>query len=60
LETICTVEEKSTQHIQNHFLGSGTLIVSLVEIKDTEDVKESKVAMLLDIKKLDENFTQRV
>ncbi|WP_418185911.1 chemotaxis protein CheW [Aliarcobacter vitoriensis] len=60
LETICTVEEKSIQHIQNHFLGSGTLIESLVEIKDTEDVKESKVAMLLDIKKLDENFTQRV
>ncbi|RBQ28451.1 chemotaxis protein CheW [Aliarcobacter vitoriensis] len=60
LETICTVEEKSIQHIQNHFLGSGTLIESLVEIKDTDDVKESKVAMLLDIKKLDENFTQRV
>ena len=50
LETICTVEEKSIQHIQNHFLGSGTLIESLVEIKDIDDNKESKVAMLLNIK----------
>lgn len=57
LETICTVEEKSIQHIQNHFLGSGTLIESLVEIKDSE---ESKIAMLLNIKKLDDNFTKRV
>ena len=60
LETICTVEEKSIQHIQNHFLGSGTLIESLVEIKDIDDNKESKVAMLLNIKKLDDNFTKRV
>ncbi|QKF73639.1 CheW-like domain-containing protein [Aliarcobacter faecis] len=60
LETICTVEEKSIQHIQNHFLGSGTLIESLVEIKDSDDIKESKVAMLLDIKKLDDNFTKKV
>lgn len=57
LETICTVEEKSIQHIQNHFLGSGTLVESLVEIKDSE---ESKIAMLLNIKKLDDNFTKRV
>lgn len=57
LETICTVEEKSIQHIQSHFLGSGTLVESLVEIKDAE---ESKIAMLLNIKKLDDNFTKRV
>lgn len=57
LETICTVEEKSIQHIQNHFLGSGTLIESLVDIKDSE---ESKIAMLLNIKKLDDNFTKRL
>lgn len=57
LETICTVEEKSIQHIQNHFLGTGTLIESLVDIKDSED---SKIAMLLNIKKLDDNFTKRV
>ncbi|MEV9616200.1 chemotaxis protein CheW [Aliarcobacter butzleri] len=57
LETICTVEEKSIQHIQNHFLGSGTLIESLVDIKDSE---ESKIAMLLNIKKLDDNFTKRI
>ncbi|WP_151946918.1 chemotaxis protein CheW [Aliarcobacter butzleri] len=57
LETICTVEEKSIQHIQNHFLGSGTLIESIVDIKDSED---SKIAMLLNIKKLDDNFTKRV
>ncbi len=60
LETICTVEEKSIQHIQNHFLGSGTLVESLVEIKDIDDEKSSKVAMLLNIKKLDDNFTQKV
>ncbi|MDN5096199.1 chemotaxis protein CheW [Aliarcobacter butzleri] len=57
LETICTVEEKSIQYIQNHFLGTGTLIESLVDIKDSED---SKIAMLLNIKKLDDNFTKRV
>lgn len=57
LETICTVEEKSIQHIQNHFLGTGTLIESIVDIKDSED---SKIAMLLNIKKLDDNFTKRV
>lgn len=57
LETVSVVEEKSIQHIQNHFLGTGTLIESLVEIKDLE---ESKIAMLLDIKKLDNNLTKRI
>jgi chemotaxis signal transduction protein len=57
LETVSVVEEKSIQHIQNHFLGTGTLIESLVDIKDSED---SKIAMLLNIKKLDDNFTKRV
>ncbi|MDY3204689.1 MAG: chemotaxis protein CheW [Arcobacter sp.] len=57
LETVNVVEEKSIQHIQNHFLGTGTLIESLVEIKDLE---ESKIAMLLDIKKLDNNLTKRI
>ncbi len=57
LETVSVVEEKSIQHIQNHFLGTGTLIESLVEVIDHEG---SKVAMLLDIKKIDENLTQRI
>jgi len=57
LEHISLVEEKSIQHIQNHFLGSGTLIESLVDINDYE---QSKVAMLLDIKKLDENLTKKI
>ncbi|MDY3201128.1 MAG: chemotaxis protein CheW [Arcobacter sp.] len=57
LETVCVVEEKTIQHIQNHFLGAGTLIESLVEIKELED---SKIAMMLDIKKLDTNLTKRV
>mgnify|MGYP000267016739 CR=1 FL=1 len=57
LETICTVEEKSIQHIQNHFLGSGTLIESIVEINDQEN---SKIAMVLDIKKIDENLTKKI
>jgi chemotaxis signal transduction protein len=56
LETVSVVEERTVQHIQNHFLGTGTLVESLVEIKDTE---ESKVAMLLDIKKIDENLINR-
>ena len=51
------MEEKSIQHIQSHFLGSGTLIESLVDINDYEI---SQVAMLLDIKKIDENLTKRV
>lgn len=57
LEHISLVEEKSIQHIQSHFLGSGTLIESLVDINDYEI---SQVAMLLDIKKIDENLTKRV
>lgn len=57
LETVCVVEEKSIQHIQNHFLGTGTLVESLVEVKDYES---SKVAMLLDIKKIDENLTKKI
>ena len=51
------VEEKSIQHIQNHFLGTGTLVESIVEINDFEN---SKVAMVLDIKKIDENLTKRI
>ena len=57
LETVSVVEEKSIQHIQNHFLGAGTLVESIVEITDLE---VSKVAMVLDIKKIDENLTIRV
>ena len=57
LETVSVVEEKSIQHIQNHFLGSGTLIESIVEINESES---SKIAMLLDIKKIDENLTKRI
>ena len=57
LETVSVVEEKSIQHIQNHFLGSGTLVESIVDINDLE---VSKVAMVLDIKKIDENLTKRV
>ena len=54
LEEVCVVEEKSIQHIQNHFLGAGTLVESLVNVDDT------KVAMLLDIKKIDVNLTKRI
>jgi chemotaxis signal transduction protein len=57
LETVCVVEEKTIQHIQNHLLGTGTLVESLVEVIDYEG---SKVAMLLDIKKLDKNLTKRI
>ena len=57
LETVSVVEEKSIQHIQNHFLGTGTLVESIVEINDFEN---SKVAMVLDIKKIDENLTKRI
>ena len=57
LETVSVVEEKSIQHIQNHFLGSGTLIESIVDVKDSEG---SKIAMLLDIRKIDENLTKRI
>lgn len=57
LQSISVVKEKSIQEIQSHFLGTGTLINSLVDIKDEE---ESKVAMILDIKKIDDNLTQKV
>jgi len=57
LENICVVQKKSIQHIQNHFIGGGTLIESLVDIADFE---KSKVAMILDIKKIDDNLTQRI
>ena len=55
LDTICLVESKSIQQIQSHFLGAGTLVESIVEINDSE---ESEVAMILDIKKIDENLTK--
>jgi chemotaxis signal transduction protein len=54
LEEVCVVEEKTIQHIQNHFLGAGTLVESLVNVDD------SKVAMLLNIKKIDTNLTKRI
>ena len=57
LEHISLVEEKSIQYIQNHFLGSGTLVESLVDINDYE---KSQVAMLLNIKKIDENLTKKI
>lgn len=57
LENICLVEKSSIQNIQSHFLGAGTLISSLVDIKNDD---KSKVAMVLDIKKIDDNLTQIV
>jgi chemotaxis signal transduction protein len=57
LEQVCVVEEKTIQHIQNHFLGTGTLVESIVNVDDTKD---SKVAMLLDIKKIDTNLTKKI
>jgi chemotaxis signal transduction protein len=57
LEEVCVVEEKTIQHIQNHFLGAGTLVESLVNVDNTKD---SKVAMLLDIKKIDTNLTKKI
>lgn len=57
LQSISVVQRSSIQHIENHFLGSGTLVQSLVDITDNN---ESKVAMILDIKKIDDNLTQRV
>jgi chemotaxis signal transduction protein len=56
LENISIAKKDSIQHIENHFLGSGTLIQSLVDIKEGED---SKVAMILDIKKIDDNLTEK-
>ncbi|WP_368030808.1 chemotaxis protein CheW [Arcobacter sp. s6] len=57
LEEVCVIEEKTIQHIQSHFLGSGTLVESLVNVDDSKD---SKVAMLLDIKKIDTNLTKKI
>lgn len=57
LENISVVKKDAIQHIQNHFLGGGTLIESVVDI--TEE-KGSKVAMILDIQKIDTNLTKRV
>lgn len=57
LENISVVKSNSIQHIQSHFLGGGTLIESLVDINEND---ESKVAMILDIKKIDDNLTQRI
>ncbi len=57
LENISLVEKKSIQNIQQHFLGAGTLVESLVDIDDYE---KSKPAMLLNIKKIDDNLTQKV
>jgi chemotaxis signal transduction protein len=57
LEHISLVEKKSIQNIQEHFLGTGTLVESLVDIDDYE---KSKVAMLLNIKKIDDNLTKKV
>ncbi len=57
LENISVVEKSSIQHIQSHFLGSGTLIQSLVDI---EEEGSSKVAMILDIEKIDDNLTQEL
>ena len=57
LEEVCVVEEKSIQNIESHFLGAGPLVESLVNVDETKD---SKVAMLLDIKKIDRNLTKRI
>ena len=56
LETISVVEKNSIQHIENHFLGTGTLINSLVDINEGG---VSRPAMVLDIKKIDENLTEK-
>jgi len=57
LETISVVKKDSVQHIQNHFLGGGTLIESLVDITENN---VSNVAMILDIQKIDDNLTQKL
>ncbi|MGM0518428.1 MAG: chemotaxis protein CheW [Campylobacterota bacterium] len=57
LQSISVVQEGSIQHIENHFLGSGTLVESIVDITENN---ESKVAMILDIKKIDDNLTKKV
>lgn len=57
LQNISVVEKNSIQHIESHFLGTGTLVQSLVDITENN---ESKVAMILDIKRIDDNFTERI
>ena len=57
LENISSVPKDSIQYIQNHFLGTGTLVESIVDIKDNN---ESKIAMILDIKKIDDNLTKTI
>jgi len=57
LESIFVVKKDSIQHIQNHFIGGGTLIASLVDITTASN---SKVAMILDIKKIDDNLTEKI
>ncbi len=57
LQSVSVVEKESIQQIQSHFLGAGTLIESLVDISDYE---ESQVAMILDIKKIDDNLTKKL
>ena len=57
LESVSVVEKDSIQQIQSHFLGAGTLIESLADISDYE---ESQVAMVLDIKKIDDNLTKKL
>ncbi|RBQ30540.1 hypothetical protein CRU92_11745 [Arcobacter sp. FW59] len=51
------IDKKNQFNVFKVILGTGTLVESIVEIKDSE---ESKIAMLLNIKKLDDNFTKRV
>lgn len=55
LETISVIEKKSIQQIESHFLGTGTLVNSLVDINEGG---VSKPAMVIDIKKIDENLTE--
>lgn len=50
LETISVI-----QQIESHFLGTGTLVNSLVDINEGG---VSKPAMVIDIKKIDENLTE--
>ena len=57
LEHVSLVEKNSIQYIQSHFLGTGTLVESLVDINEYE---ESQVAMILDIKKIDDNLTKEL
>ncbi|MGB5866701.1 MAG: cache domain-containing protein [Arcobacteraceae bacterium] len=57
LENISVVKKDAIQHIQNHFLGGGTLIESVVDITESNG---SSVAMILDIQKIDTNLTKRI